>query len=75
MSGWYLARRVGETCAAAKVLVGKDRPIVGAHLLGPECEQIINFFGIAIRNGWTVEELAGIVSAYPSAASYVGHLV
>lgn len=36
-SGWYSNYRVGETSAAAKILV--DRPsdrIVGAHLLGPE---------------------------------------
>lgn len=76
MSDWYLARRVGETHAAAKVLIGKqDGRILGAHLLGPECEQMINFFGIAIRKGWTGDDLSDIVSAYPSAASYVGSLI
>ncbi|HET8552377.1 MAG TPA: NAD(P)/FAD-dependent oxidoreductase, partial [Gammaproteobacteria bacterium] len=75
MSSWYLARRVGETHAAAKVLLAKDGRILGAHLLGPECEQMINFFGIAIRKRWTCSDLGGIVSAYPSAASYVGSLI
>lgn len=75
MSDWYLTRRVGETHAAAKVLIGKDGRILGAHLLGPECEQMINFFGIAIRKGWTTDDLSDIVSAYPSAASYVGSLI
>ncbi|HET6725802.1 MAG TPA: NAD(P)/FAD-dependent oxidoreductase [Gammaproteobacteria bacterium] len=76
MSTWYLARRVGETHAAAKVLVGKsDGRILGAHLLGPECEQMINFFAIAVRKGWTKDDLSDIVGAYPSTASYVGSLV
>lgn len=76
MSRWYLARRVGETHAAAKVLIDKrSGRILGAHLLGPECEQMINFFGIAIRQGWTGGELKDIVGAYPSTASYVGSLM
>ncbi|HET7370692.1 MAG TPA: NAD(P)/FAD-dependent oxidoreductase [Gammaproteobacteria bacterium] len=76
MSSWYLARRVGETHAAAKVLVGKqDGRILGAHLLGPECEQMINFFAIAVRKGWTKDDLSDIVSAYPSSASYVASLL
>ncbi|HET7570848.1 MAG TPA: NAD(P)/FAD-dependent oxidoreductase [Gammaproteobacteria bacterium] len=76
MSSWYLVRRVGETHAAAKVLIDKrSGRILGAHLLGPECEQMINFFGIAIRQGWTGGELKDIVGAYPSTASYVGSLM
>lgn len=76
MSNWYPTRRIGETHAAAKVLIDKHNGrILGAHLFGPECEQMINFFGIAIRKGWTGRDLADIVSAYPSAASYVGSLV
>ena len=42
-SGWYSARRVGEQHAASKVLVeeGTDR-ILGAHLLGPSADEVIN---------------------------------
>jgi glutathione reductase (NADPH) len=76
MSTWYPTRRVGETHAAGKVLVAKQGgAILGAHLLGPECDEMINFFGIAIRKGWTGDDLSEIVSAYPSAASYVGSLI
>jgi glutathione reductase (NADPH) len=76
MSSWYPTRRVGETQAAGKVLIDKRRGhVLGAHLLGPECEQMINFFAIAIRKGWTADDLSDIVSAYPSAASYVGSLI
>jgi glutathione reductase (NADPH) len=35
--GWYSNMRVGEDCAATKVLTDKRTDkIVGAHLLGPE---------------------------------------
>jgi len=49
-SGWYSNYRIGETSAAAKILV--DRPsdrIVGAHLLGPEYGELINLLALAIE--------------------------
>lgn len=76
MSDWYATRRIGETHAAAKVVL--ERPsgrVLGAHLFGPGCDEMINFFGIAIRRRWTRDDLRGIVSAYPTAASYVASLV
>ncbi len=76
MSSWYPTRRVGETHAGGKVLIDKrTHRILGAHLFGPESEQMINFFGIAIRKRWTTDDLSDIVSAYPSAASYIGSLI
>lgn len=76
MRGWYTTRRVGETHAAAKVLIenGSDR-ILGAHLLGPESSEVINLFALAVRSGLTVAHLRNFVSAYPSAGSDVGSLV
>jgi len=55
-SGWYSARRVGEKHAASKVLVeeGTDR-ILGAHLLGPSADEVINIFALAIRRGLTAK--------------------
>ncbi|MDN5864891.1 MAG: NAD(P)/FAD-dependent oxidoreductase [Gammaproteobacteria bacterium] len=76
MSNWYPTRRVGETHAAAKVLLEKrSGRVLGAHLFGPQCDEMINFFGLAIRKGWSGEDLREIVSAYPSAASYIVSLV
>ncbi|MGH6898016.1 MAG: dihydrolipoyl dehydrogenase family protein [Geminicoccaceae bacterium] len=76
MSDWYSVARVGETHAAAKVLIEKDTArILGAHLLGPEASELINFFGLAMRTGLTATDLKKLVSAYPSAASDLGHLI
>ena len=46
-TGWASSRRVGETCTAFKVLVEEDtNRILGAHILGPHAEEIINIFSM-----------------------------
>ena len=76
MSDWYSVERVGESHAAAKVLLEKGTSrILGAHLLGPEASELINFFGLAMRTGLTATDLKKLVSAYPSAASDLGYLI
>ena len=76
MSDWYSVERVGESHAAAKVLLEKGSSrILGAHLLGPEASELINFFGLAMRTGLTATDLKKLVSAYPSAASDLGYLL
>lgn len=76
MRDWYSVERVGETHAAAKVLLEKGSGrIVGAHILGPEAGELINVFGLAMRTGLTAGDLARLVSAYPSAGSDLGYLI
>jgi glutathione reductase (NADPH) len=74
MSDWHSVARVGETHAAAKALLQKGHRarVRGAHLLGPEASELINFFGLAMRTGLTASDLKKLVSAYPSAASDLG---
>jgi glutathione reductase (NADPH) len=76
-SGWYSSRRVGETCSGFKVLVeeGSDR-ILGAHILGPHAEEVINIFSIAIRLGLTTKDLNDpILYAYPTNSSDVVYMI
>ena len=55
---WYSNYRIGETSAAAKVLVDKSNgKILGAHLFGPEYGELINFFGLAIKLGLAAKQL------------------
>lgn len=76
MSDWYSVMRVGESHAAAKVLLEKSTSrILGAHLLGPEASELINFFGLAMRTGLTATDLKKLVSAYPSVGSDLGYLL
>ncbi len=74
---WYSSRRVGETHSGFKVLIeqGSDR-ILGAHLLGPHAEEVINIFSIAIRLGLSVKDLNDpILYAYPTYSSDVIYML
>ena len=75
-SGWYSNYRVGETTAAAKVLIDRstDR-VVGAHLLGPEYGELINTFGLAITLGLTTRQLKSTTAAYPTVGSDLGSML
>ena len=75
-SQWYSSRRVGEAFSASKVLVedGTGR-ILGAHLLGPSADELINLFALAIRHGLTAEDLENAIYAYPTHASDLSYMV
>jgi len=75
-SGWYSSRRVGEECSGFKVLVeeGSGR-ILGAHLLGPHAEEVINLFALAIRSGLSATDLTEMMFAYPTHASDILYMV
>ena len=75
-SGWYSNYRVGETTAAAKILIDRasDR-IVGAHLLGPEYGELINFLALAIKLDLTTRQLKSMTAAYPTVGSDLGSML
>ena len=76
-SSWASSRRVGETCAGFKVLVEEDtNRILGAHILGPHAEEIINIFSIAIRLGLTTKDLNNpILYTYPTNSSDIQYML
>lgn len=49
--------------------------ILGAHLVGPHVDEVINVFGLAIRNGLTAENLKTTMFAYPTGASDIGSML
>jgi glutathione reductase (NADPH) len=75
-SGWYSNYRIGETAAAAKILIDRasDR-IVGAHLLGPEYGELVNILGLAIKLNLTTRQLKSMTAAYPTAGSDLGSML
>ena len=75
-SGWYSSRRVGVSRSGSKVLIeeGTDR-IVGAHLFGPQAEEVINLFALAIRFRLTTSDLEQMLFAYPTGASDIEHMI
>ena len=75
-SGWYSNYRIGETTAAAKILVDQSNDqIVGAHLLGPEYGELINTLGLAIKLGLTTRQLKSATAAYPTVGSDLGSML
>lgn len=75
-SGWYSNYRIGETTAAAKILIDQSNDqIVGAHLLGPEYGELINTLGMAIKLGLTTRQLKSATAAYPTVGSDLGSML
>jgi glutathione reductase (NADPH) len=75
-SSWYSNRRTNQLCAMYKTIVeqGSDR-ILGAHLLGPHADEVINLFALAIRQGLTATALKHQLYAYPTSGSDVPYML
>ena len=74
--GWYSSRRVGERYSAFKVLVEEDTDrILGAHLLGPHADEVINLFALAMRAGMTATQFKEMFWAYPTHASDTAYMI
>jgi glutathione reductase (NADPH) len=73
---WFSARRLAEPVYGHKVLIDErtDR-ILGAHLVGPNADEVINLFGLAIRHGLTAANLRSTMFAYPTGASDIGYML
>lgn len=75
-SGWYSNRRLNETCAMFKTVVDNDSGrILGAHLLGPHAEEVINLLALAMRQGLTATDLKQQLYAYPTSGSDLPYMV
>jgi glutathione reductase (NADPH) len=74
---WASSRRVGETCSGFKVLIEEDTDrILGAHIVGPHSEEVINIFSMAIRLDLTAKELRDpLLYAYPTSVSDVVYML
>jgi glutathione reductase (NADPH) len=76
-SGWASSRRIGETCAAFKVLIDEDtNRILGAHILGSHAEEVINIFSMAIRLGLRAKDLNDpLLYTYPTNSSDILYML
>lgn len=74
--GWFTARRLAEPVYGYKTLVDEGSGcILGAHLVGPGVDEMINLFALAIRHGLTAAALKDTIFAYPTGASDIGHML
>lgn len=75
-SAWYQSRRLGVRMSAAKTIVerGSGR-IVGAHILGPAAEELINVIAVAMDAGAPASAVTALPLTYPTAASALPYLL
>ncbi|WP_339929812.1 NAD(P)/FAD-dependent oxidoreductase [uncultured Brevundimonas sp.] len=74
--GWFTARRLAQPVYGYKTIVDPETDrILGAHLVGPAADEVINIFALAIRHELTVADLKSTMFAYPSAASDIGSML
>ena len=75
-STWFTARQQAEAVYGYKVLIDEQTDhIVGAHLVGPNVEEVINVFALAMRHGLTAKDLKTTMFAYPTGASDISSMV
>lgn len=76
MAEYQSMRRTGEPAAAFRLLLQPETGcILGAHLLGPQAEEVINLFALAVRLHLPAAELGRLLSAYPSGGSNVAGML
>ena len=73
---WYVAKHLGEKTYAFKVIIDKESNLIlGAHIIGPNAEETINVFAVAMQAGMKAKDLKGIPFAFPSASYDVAKMV
>jgi glutathione reductase (NADPH) len=78
LSRRFTNRSIGQKHVGYKLLLDEDsRRILGAHLIGPHVEEVINIFALAIRHNLTADDLTldAIPWAYPSSTYDIIHMV
>jgi len=75
-SEWYSSRRVGNKYSGYKVLIEEETErILGAHVLGPHADDVINLFALAMRLGARANDVRHVLFAYPSVSGDVSSMV
>lgn len=74
-TAWMSSRRVGAPVSGAKTIVERSTgTVLGAQLLGPGADEVINVLALAIERGATSDELKAMIWAYPTGGSDLVYL-
>ncbi|MGB3548582.1 MAG: NAD(P)/FAD-dependent oxidoreductase [Saprospiraceae bacterium] len=75
-SDFFTARSVCSPAYAYKVIIDEDSDeILGAHLIGPNAEEVINIFALAIQTNIKASTLADFHFTYPTASADIKYMV
>ncbi|MEO6913948.1 MAG: FAD-dependent oxidoreductase, partial [Candidatus Baltobacteraceae bacterium] len=72
---WYSSRHVNAAAACYKVLVDDRDNIVGAHFLGPNVEELVNLFSLAVRAKIPGSVMKEVLYAWPTTASDMEYML
>lgn len=73
---WFNAKRLNVKEYAFKTIEDQEEQILlGAHLIGPNSEEVINIFAMAIKTKMKLQELRTMIFAYPTMASDIPHML
>jgi len=76
VGNWFSAERLNIREYAFKTIIDKeDRTILGAHLIGPNAEETINLFAMAIKTKMKINELRTMIFTYPTMSSDIPHML
>jgi len=71
---FFTHRAQCQDYAQSVLVTDKQERIVGAHIIAPEADHMINLIALAIQNQMTTSDLKESLLAYPSATHDVKHL-
>ena len=75
-SDWFTAKQEVEPVYGYKVLIQeRTGKILGAHLVGPHVDEVINLFALAMKHGMKAQDLRNTVFAYPTGASDIASML
>lgn len=75
-SSWFTARQAAEPVYGFKIMVEESTDsVLGALLVGPHADEVINLFALAIRHRLKADDLKTTLFAYPSGASDIGSML
>ena len=76
VGNWFNAERLNVKEYAFKTIVDKeDHTILGAHLIGPNAEETINLFAIAIKTKMRINDLRTMIFSYPTLSSDIPYML
>jgi glutathione reductase (NADPH) len=73
---WYSSRRIRARRSCYQILVEEDSgAILGAHVLGPHTEELVNIFSLAIREKIPASALEQVFFGYPTPSSDLAEML
>jgi len=74
-TGWYNSRRLGFKKTGFKILKDGSGKIIGASILYPGAEDIIDVLTLAIKTGASREDIMDMAFSYPSFTSDIKYMI